>query len=42
MLVGKQTRPPSFFPDDLDQSPEIDPTDPEPVPQDHFDQSWGN
>jgi hypothetical protein len=30
-----------FFPDDLDQSPEFDPTDPEPIPQDDFDQSWG-
>jgi len=29
-----------FFPDDLDQSPEFDPTDPEPVPEDNFDQSW--
>ena len=36
-----------FFPDDLDQSPEFDPTDPEPI-HDHasrgardFDQSWG-
>ena len=35
------------FPDDLDQSPEFDPADPEPIP-DHasrgahdFDQSWG-
>jgi len=28
------------FPDDLDQSSEFDPTDPEPVPEDHFDQSW--
>ena len=28
-------------PDDLDQSPEFDPADPEPVPDDHFDQSWG-
>ena len=33
-----------FFPDDLDQSPEFDPTDPEPIPEDDFDQSdqsWG-
>ena len=30
------------FPEDLDQSPEFDPTDPEPIPQDHFDQSWGD
>ena len=29
------------FPDDLDQSAEFDPTEPEPVPEDHFDQSWG-
>jgi hypothetical protein len=29
------------FPDDLDQSPEFDPTEPEPSPADHFDQSWG-
>jgi hypothetical protein len=35
------------FPDDLDQSPEFDPADPEPIP-DHasrgardFDQTWG-
>jgi hypothetical protein len=28
------------FPDDLDQSPEFDPTEPEPVPEDDFDQSW--
>jgi hypothetical protein len=30
-----------FFPDDLDQSPEFDLTEPEPIPQDDFDQSWG-
>jgi hypothetical protein len=29
------------FPDDLDQSPEFDPTEPEPIPEDHFDQSRG-
>jgi len=29
------------FPDDLDQSPEFDPTDPEPIPEDDFDQSSG-
>jgi hypothetical protein len=29
-----------FFPDDLDQSPEFDPTDPEPIPENDFDQSW--
>jgi hypothetical protein len=29
------------FPADLDQSPEFDPAEPEPVPEDHFDQSWG-
>jgi hypothetical protein len=28
------------FPDDLDQSPQFDPTNPEPIPEDHFDQSW--
>jgi len=26
-------------PDDLDQSPEFDPAEPEPIPEDHFDQS---
>jgi hypothetical protein len=30
-----------FFPDDLDQSPEFDPTDPEPIPEDDFDQRSG-
>ena len=29
------------FPDDLDQSSEFDPAEPEPVPDDDFDQSWG-
>jgi hypothetical protein len=29
------------FPDDLDQTPEVDPAEPEPVPEDHFDQSGG-
>jgi hypothetical protein len=29
------------FPDNLDQSPEFDPADPEPIPQDDFDQTWG-
>jgi hypothetical protein len=29
------------FPDDLDPSPEFDPTDPEPIPEDDFDQSRG-
>jgi hypothetical protein len=29
------------FPDDLAQSPEFDPADPEPIPDDDFDQSWG-
>ena len=29
-----------FFPDDLDQTPNFDPTDPEPVPDNDFDQSW--
>ena len=28
-----------FFPDDLDQTPEFDPTDPEPLPKDDFDQT---
>ena len=28
------------FPDDLDQSPAFDPTEPEPIPEDDFDQSW--
>ena len=27
------------LPEDLDQFPEFDPTDPEPIPEDHFDQS---
>jgi hypothetical protein len=29
------------FPDDLDQSPEFDPTEAEPIPEEHFDQSSG-
>ena len=29
------------FPDDLDQSSEFDPTEAEPIPEDHFDQSGG-
>jgi hypothetical protein len=29
------------FPDDLDQSSEFDPTEPEPIPEDDFDQSDG-
>ncbi|MGD2123025.1 MAG: hypothetical protein PVJ76_14825 [Gemmatimonadota bacterium] len=29
------------FPDDLDQTPEFDPTEPESVPEDNFDQSGG-
>jgi hypothetical protein len=29
-----------FLPDDLDQSPEFDPTEPEPIPEEDFDQSW--
>jgi hypothetical protein len=28
------------FPDDLNQSPEFDPVEPEPIPDDDFDQSW--
>ncbi|MFG1691725.1 hypothetical protein ACGF5M_06190, partial [Gemmatimonadota bacterium] len=27
------------FPDDLNQSPAFDPTEPEPIPEDTFDQS---
>ena len=27
------------LPDDLDQTPEFDPTEPEPIPQGDFDQS---
>jgi hypothetical protein len=27
------------FPDDLNQSPAFDPTDPEPIPEDDLDQS---
>jgi hypothetical protein len=29
------------FPDDLDQSPDFVPVEPEPIPEDDFDQSWG-
>jgi hypothetical protein len=29
------------FPDSLDQTPDFDPTEPEPTPEDNFDQSWG-
>jgi hypothetical protein len=29
------------FPDDLDQTPEFDPVEPEPVPDDIFDQTQG-
>jgi hypothetical protein len=29
-----------FSPDDLDQSPAFDPTEPEPIPEDDFDQGW--
>ena len=29
------------FPDDLDQSPEFDPAEPEPISEDDFDQSLG-
>jgi hypothetical protein len=28
-------------PDDLDQTPEFDPADPEPIPDDHHDQTHG-
>jgi len=31
---------PECFPDDLDQTPEFDPAQPEPIPKDDFDQSW--
>jgi hypothetical protein len=30
-----------FFRDDLDQTPSFDPAEPEPIPDDDFDQSWG-
>jgi len=30
------------FPDDLDQTSSFDPAEPEPVPEDHFDQTWGD
>jgi len=30
-----------FSPDDLDQTPQFDPAEPEPSPEDDFDQSWG-
>jgi hypothetical protein len=30
------------FPDDLDQTSTFDPTEPEPIPEDDFDQSWGD
>jgi hypothetical protein len=40
--VEHPTRPPrNPSPDDLDQSPEFDPTEPEPIPEDDFDQTWG-
>ena len=29
------------FPDNLDQTPEFDPAEPEPFPEDDFDQSGG-
>ena len=29
------------FPDDLDQTPHFDPTEPEPIPEDDFAQNWG-
>ena len=29
------------FPDDLDQNPDFDPSEPEPIPEDDLDQSWG-
>jgi hypothetical protein len=27
--------------DDLDQTPAFDPAEPEPIPNDNFDQRWG-
>jgi hypothetical protein len=30
------------FPDDLDQTSSFDPTEPEPIPEEAFDQSWGD
>jgi len=30
------------FPDDLDQTSGFDPVEPEPVPEDDFDQCWGD
>jgi hypothetical protein len=29
------------FPDGFDQTPEFDPTEPEPIPEDDLDQTWG-
>jgi hypothetical protein len=29
------------FPDDLDQTPDFDPTEPEPIAEEDVDQSWG-
>jgi hypothetical protein len=29
------------FPDDLDESPGFDPGEPEPIPGDDLDQTWG-
>jgi len=29
------------FPDDLDQTPNFDPAEPEPIPDDDLDQTWG-
>ena len=29
------------FPDDLDQTPEFDSAEPDPIPDDDFDQTWG-
>jgi hypothetical protein len=29
------------LPDDLDQTPDFDPVEPEPIPEDDLDQSWG-
>jgi hypothetical protein len=38
--MGKQKKlPRDPSPDDLDQSPEFDPTHPEPIPEDDCDQS---
>lgn len=35
-----QEAAPAYPPDDLDQSPDFDPAEPEPIPDHDFDQSW--